>query len=77
MKGILQFTAVSIPVMLVIIRQYQFSCVDDYNHVHYTTHIFWSRYTYSGKHHTVPVSSYVTIFQFQNHYPTGQQKTII
>ena len=73
---ILQFAAVPIYVMLVIIRQYQFSCVDDYNHVHYTAHIFWSRCAYSGKHHAVPVSSYVTIFQFQNHHPTGQQKTI-
>ena len=51
MKCILQFAAVPIYVMLVIIRQYQFSCVDDYNHVHYTAHIFWSRYAYSGKHH--------------------------
>ena len=76
MKCILQFAAVPIYVMLVIIRQYQFSCVDDYNHVHYTAHIFWSRYAYSGKHHAVPVSSYVTIFQFQNHHPIGQQKTI-
>ena len=75
MKCILQFAAVPIYVMLVIIRQYQFSCVDDYNHVHYAAHIFWSRYAYSGKHHAVPVSSYVTIFQFQNHHPTGQQKT--
>ena len=76
MKCIEQFAAVPIYVMLVIIRQYQFSCVDDYNHVHYTAHIFWSRYAHSGKHHAVPASSYVTIFQFQNHHPTGQQKTI-
>ena len=73
MKGILQFAAVLIHVMLVTIRQ-SILCVDDYNHVHYTTHIFWSRYAYSGKHHAVPVSSYVTIFQFQNHHLTGQQK---
>ena len=74
MKGILQFAAVPIYMMLVIIRQYQFCCVDEYNHVHYTAHIIWSRYAYSGKHHAVPVSSYVTIFQFQKHHPTGQQK---
>ena len=71
MKGILQFSAVLIHVMLVIILQYQFWYVDDYNHVHYVAHIFWSRYAYSGKHSTMPVSSYVTIFQFQNHHPTG------
>ena len=73
-KSILQFATVLIRVMLVIIQQYQFCCVDDYNHVHYTVHIFWSRYAYPGKHHAMPVSSYVTIFQFQNHHPTGQQK---
>ena len=77
MKGIVQFAAVPIYVMLVIIRQYQFSFVDDYNHVHYTANIFCSRYTYSEKHHAMPVSSYVAIFQFQNHHSTGQQKIII
>ena len=73
-KGILQFAAVLINVMLVIMWQYQFCCVDDCNHVHYTAHIFGSRYAYSRKHHAMPVSSYVAIFQFQNHHPTGQQK---
>ena len=76
MKGILQFAAVLIHVMLVIIRQYRFRCVDDYNHVHFTAHIFWSWYAYSEKHQAMPVSSNVTIFQFQNHHPTGQQKTM-
>ena len=54
-RPILQFAAVPIHVMLVIIRQYQFCCVVDYNHVHYTAHIFWSRYAYSGKHHAMLV----------------------
>ena len=49
-------------------------CVDDSNYVHYIAHIFWSRYAHSGKHHAMPVNSYVTTFQFQNHHPTGQQK---
>ena len=65
MKCILQFAPVLIHVMLVIIWQYQFCSVDCYNHVHYTAHIFWPRYAYSGKNHAMPLSSYVTIFQFQ------------
>ena len=51
MKGILQFAPVLIRKILVIIRWYKFCCVDYYNHVNYTAHIFWSRYAYSGKHH--------------------------
>ena len=73
-NGILQFPAVDIHVMLVILRQYQFCCVDDYNYVRYTPYIFWSRYAYPRKHHAIPVSSYVAIFKFQNYHPTDQQK---
>ena len=68
MKGILKFAPVLIHVMLVIIQKYQFLRVA---HVHNTAHIFWSRYAYSGKHHAMTGSIYVTILQFQNYHPTG------